>query len=209
MTSLSGAVGHAPGMVLTIRCTECRQTVPAAKTARGNQKVCCKKKCRKSRNRKLARKRRRENLVGYRQDEVERKRRSRQGQRDRATAAKQQVTLIDVPATKKGVSTTEPEEKQREPLMQRNLLTCRQETDAWMTDGDGHAQGSVGNYMYLLAKVDTIMDETLEMSRARFHAEVVQFVSETAVEYRLTPPERDFVAVSRARLGSNTATKIG
>lgn len=65
--------------------------MPAAPTAKGAQKVCG-KGCRRTRNRKLARKRRRAHLSDYRRDEVERKRRSRQAQRDRVAAQRGALT---------------------------------------------------------------------------------------------------------------------
>ncbi len=74
-------------MVVKIRCTVCRTTVPAAPTAGDSQKVCG-KECRKKRNRMLASKRRQARLAEYRQDEVKRKRE----QRAREKAARRALT---------------------------------------------------------------------------------------------------------------------
>lgn len=69
-------------MAVKIRCTECRQTVPAAATAKGAQRVCC-KKCSNKRHQKLARRRRRARVQEYRADEVRRKRAQRERARER------------------------------------------------------------------------------------------------------------------------------
>lgn len=142
-------------MALTIRCTECRQTVPAAPTAKGAQKVCG-KDCRKKRNRKLARKRRRAQLSDYRRDERERKRRSRQAQRDRLAA-------------------------------QRAALTGESGSVSWTSSGDGHAPGSTGNMLKVLAKVGAIVDEAWAASRARLCKELEQVVRQQAAQSGLPP----------------------
>lgn len=55
------------------RCSECRHTFTPSPRARSTQRVCC-QACRGSRNRKLARVRRRKDLDAYRNDERERQR---------------------------------------------------------------------------------------------------------------------------------------
>jgi hypothetical protein len=60
------------------RCTECRKTFDPAITARDTQRVCG-EVCRESRDRKLARARRRRELGDYRADERERQRTRREG----------------------------------------------------------------------------------------------------------------------------------
>jgi hypothetical protein len=62
--------------------------VPAAPSAKGAQKVCC-KACRKKRNRELARKRWHAHLQECRQDEVQRKRAQRERERDRRALTKE------------------------------------------------------------------------------------------------------------------------
>lgn len=74
-------------MAVKIRCTECRQTVPAVATAKATQRVCC-DKCRAERHQKLARRRRRARVQEYRADEVRRKR----GQRERAKERRRVLT---------------------------------------------------------------------------------------------------------------------
>lgn len=60
------------------RCSECRKTFQPAATARRTQRVCC-ATCRDSRDRKLARARRRRELPEFRDDERERQRVRREG----------------------------------------------------------------------------------------------------------------------------------
>ncbi len=89
---------HGLGMAHRIRCTECRQRVPASPTAGVRQKVCG-ESCRKLRNRKLARKRRRKNLEEARQDERDRKERSRKARKAGTTAQMPGLTQAREPAS--------------------------------------------------------------------------------------------------------------
>lgn len=141
-------------MVVKIRCTECRQTVPAAPSAKGAQKVCS-KACRKKRDRNLARKRRRAELQEYRQDEVRRKRAQRQREREERGQA----------------------------------LTAEGESASRQTIGDCHAPGSASNLAEVLDKIDEIVEETFEMSRARLRRELEAMVLKTAAQ-STTPPVR-------------------
>jgi len=75
-------------MAVKVRCTECGVTVLAAPSAKGAQRVCS-KACRKTRNRRLARKRRRAHLQEFRQDEVRRKRAQRERERDRGALTRE------------------------------------------------------------------------------------------------------------------------
>lgn len=73
-------------MAVKIRCSVCRKTVVASPSAQDRQRVCC-PTCRKERDRRLARKRRRADVVKYRVEAVERKRAQRARDRERQRAA--------------------------------------------------------------------------------------------------------------------------
>ena len=68
-------------MAASCRCTECRRTFTAERSARDTLRVCG-KACRKARDRKLARARRRRDLDDARADERERQRTSRKARAD-------------------------------------------------------------------------------------------------------------------------------
>lgn len=63
------------------RCTECRKSYEPAPSARYSQRVCG-AECRKARARKLARKRRRQDLEGFRADERARQQACRERRRE-------------------------------------------------------------------------------------------------------------------------------
>jgi len=65
-------------MTVRCRCTECRKRFVASPKSGDKQRVCC-EQCRVIRRRKLARRRRRQDVEGFRADERERQRRRRKG----------------------------------------------------------------------------------------------------------------------------------
>jgi hypothetical protein len=69
------------------RCTECRARFQPALSAVHTQRVCCDAKCRASRRRKLARRRRERRLQDYRVDERNRQRESRKRRREEVAAS--------------------------------------------------------------------------------------------------------------------------
>jgi len=82
-SAIGGGQIDARGMSTRCRCTECRRRFNASPAAEKKQRVCS-RKCRASRRRKLARKRRREDIDNARAEERERKRQLRG---DRATGS--------------------------------------------------------------------------------------------------------------------------
>lgn len=137
-------------MVVKIRCSVCRTTVPASPSAGSAQKVCG-KECRKKRNRMLARKRRQARLADYRQDEVKRKR------------------------------------DQRALEEARRALTASQESAARQDSEPCHAPGSARNRAKGGDKIDRILDEFWEVSRARLRQELERMILSAAVQSPAPP----------------------
>ena len=136
-------------MAARCRCAVCRRSFVAAATSLGSQKVCC-QACRLIRRSMQARKRREEDLEGYRADERERQRRSRAHRRDAAEAAV---------ATPEGIPPAAPRsagvEGDRDASPGAVALGC-------------HAPASVSKLPKLQAVIEEIVDETIRLSRTRF-----------------------------------------